>query len=151
MTRLTPNAARLLCALIATAALSTPALAERPGRDRGVQIQHTSHRHTPKAGTIRIGRDRFVIDSRRVDRQIARAFRKAGYRAWIEDGKVYARYGWDCRPNVRWTTGTHSASIRYRGDCVIVDTSRCGAPRTFYKPKPACKPWRPARRRSCGW
>ena len=79
------------------------------------------HRHSstcgcdvqPIAGYLTInGCQTKIIAGRGMNAQIARAFRKEGYRAWIEDGCVRVDYGY-CKPNVRWRTDDYAAQLRW--------------------------------------
>ncbi len=121
MAPLPTKAARLVCALIASSVLVSPALADAPRRGHHAPIKQLDRScHAPNAGVLRINGERFRIGDRRSNRQIVRAFRDAGYRAKIENGKVVARFTWCDRPNVSWRSGEQSARIRYFNGRVVV-------------------------------
>lgn len=62
--------------------------------------------------TIRSGCD--------VREDIVRAFRRAGYHAFCDDGQVIVRY--DCRrPRVQWCSDGWGASFRWENGCVRVN------------------------------
>jgi len=65
------------------------------------------------AGKINIdGYSTRIRSDRPINRQISQAFRDAGYRSWISDGRVRVDYG--CyRPNVRWSRDRHAASFNW--------------------------------------
>lgn len=84
------------------------------GHDRG-------HRHTstcgcevkPIAGYLTIDGCRTkIFAGRGMNAQIVRAFRKAGFRAWIERNCVRVDYGY-CKPDVRWRTDDYAAQLRW--------------------------------------
>lgn len=65
------------------------------------------------AGTLTInGCSTTIRTGRGMNAQIVRAFRKEGYRAWIEDGCVRVDYGY-CKPSVRWRTDDYAAQLRW--------------------------------------
>lgn len=65
------------------------------------------------AGYLTIDGCRTTISSGRgLNAQVVRAFRKAGYRAWIEGGCVRVDYG-HCKPCVRWRTEDYAAQLRW--------------------------------------
>ncbi len=79
------------------------------------------HRHTNSCGCVTPEyAGRLVIDGCttriRSDRpmlgQIVKAFRSAGYDAWIHDGCVRVDYGCD-RPSVRWYRDRYSARLNW--------------------------------------
>lgn len=79
------------------------------------------HRHSAScgcdvqqvAGTLTInGCSTTIRSGRGMNAQIVRAFRKEGYRAWIEDGCVRVDYGY-CKPSVRWRTDDYAAQLRW--------------------------------------
>jgi len=90
--------------------------AQAAGPNRG----HHGHRHSATCGCdIRIagyltidGCRTKITAGRGMNAQIARAFRKAGYRAWIEGNCVRVDYGY-CKPSVRWSTDDYAAQLRW--------------------------------------
>ncbi|MEQ8770564.1 MAG: hypothetical protein RIB60_08655 [Phycisphaerales bacterium] len=152
MAPLPTKAARLVCALIASTALVSPALADAPRYGHRAPIKQIDRGyHAHNAGVLRINGERFRIDDFRSKRQIVRAFRDAGYRARIQDGKVVASFSWCDRPNVSWRTGTLDARIRYFHGRVVVKLIEPCPPRI--RPVPACdiRPLPPRRPVHHGW
>lgn len=107
--------AAILSAFIVIGGASSAATA---GRDRG------HHRHTDScgcispeyAGSISIdGYKTRIRSDRPMLRQIAGAFRKAGYRVRVVDGRVRVDYGY-CRPSVRWYTDRYKARMNWDYD-----------------------------------
>lgn len=85
------------------------------------QGHNHGHRHNAScgcdvqqvAGTLTInGCSTTIRTGRGMNAQIVRAFRKEGYRAWIEDGCVRVDYGY-CKPSVRWRTDDYAAQLRW--------------------------------------
>lgn len=102
----------LIAAVVMIGGASSVAAA---GGDRG------HHRHSdtcgcysPKyAGKISIdGYTTRIRSDRPMNRQIAGAFRKAGYRVRVIDGRVRVDYGY-CRPSVRWYTDRYKARMNW--------------------------------------
>ncbi len=52
------------------------------------------------------------MSGRGMNAQIVRAFRREGYRAWIDGGCARVDWGY-CKPNVRWRTDDYAAQIRW--------------------------------------
>lgn len=152
MAPLPTKAARLVCALIASTALTSPALADGPRRGHTPQYKQHDRGHQGRpAGVLRINGERFRIDDLRSKRQIVRAFRDAGYHAWVDEGKVYAQYNWRHRPRVSWRSMKLDARVRHIDGCVVIKLYERRAAK--YRPGPSCsiepaRPTRPARR---GW
>ncbi len=127
MAPLPTKAARLVCALIASTTLASPALADAPRRGNHTPCKQIDQRqHTRQAGVLRINGERYRIDDARSKRQIVRAFRDAGYRAWVDDGKVIARYSWCDRPHISWRAGKQNARIRHINGRVVVNLYQPG-------------------------
>lgn len=64
------------------------------------------------AGFLTIDGRRFTIRSyNNIGRQIAHAFRRAGYDASCRDGRVIVCYDYRCPPRVRWQTRGYRASF----------------------------------------
>ncbi len=104
--------AALISALIVIGGTSSIASASS---DRG--YDRSRHRHTAScdhnesryAGRITIdGYSTRIRSDRPMLRQIARAFRKAGYDAWVSNGCLRVDYG-HYRPHVRWGQGRYRA------------------------------------------
>ena len=83
----------------------------------------TRHRHSDTcgcerptyAGKISIdGCSTRIRSDRSIPHQVARAFRQAGYQAWVDAGLVRVDYG-RCRPSVRWYRDGYSARLSW--DC----------------------------------
>ena len=120
---------------------------------------HHGHRHYDgcgcqverNAGFITIdGHKSRVTSGRGMNAQIVRAFRKAGYRAWISDGCVRVDYGY-CRPIVRWQTDGYAARLSWGWDELSISLRRSSS-RSHYQPVRRMRPMRPVNRyRSCGW
>ncbi len=86
-----------------------------PNRERG--YDRSEHRHTEScrhdywqtAGWLRIdGYSTRIRSDRPMLHQIVRAFRDAGYHAWISNGCVQVDYG-RYRPHVRWRQDRYRA------------------------------------------
>lgn len=100
---------------------------------------HASHHscdwrgHT-YAGTIQIDGCRTTIRSDCDPRtEIIRAFRRAGYYAYVRHGKVFVEY--NCRrPNVRWFSEGYRTNIRWDRGCLSISlySSPCNACRPHY-------------------
>lgn len=60
--------------------------------------------------------------------QIAGAFRRAGYRARVQDGALHVDYG-HCRPSVRWQADDSALQIRWRWDGLQL--SLCAVNRSY--------------------
>lgn len=81
------------------------------------------------AGVISIdGRRTTVRAGHGVNEQLVHAFRRAGYRASCERGRVVVRFGY-CRPSVRWSGDGYGTSFSWEGDCLSIRTFRnhCGS------------------------
>lgn len=115
------------------------------------------HRHTDRCGCAVVEyAGRLTIDGCttviRADRgqlaQVARAFRSAGYRACIRDGRVVVDYGRGCRPRVRWSTDRSSAQLCWGRGSLEFSLRRAYAPRRVQ-----LRPYRPVRpvRRTVRW
>lgn len=82
------------------------------------------HRHDDRCGcevsqtagfiTINGCRTR-IVSGRGMLAQVTRAFRDAGYRAWIQDNCVHVDYGCS-KPSVRWQADGYSVSIKWGWD-----------------------------------
>jgi hypothetical protein len=79
------------------------------------------HQHTStcgcdvgyNAGRIWIdGKSTRIRSDRSRNKQIASAFRRAGYDAWISHGRVRVDYGY-CKPSVRWDRDAYNARFRW--------------------------------------
>ena len=103
--------AALISALIVIGGASSIASASDRGHHR-----HTAscvHNESRYAGRITIdGYSTRIRSDRPMLRQIARAFRKAGYDAWVSNGCVQVDYG-HYRPNVRWSQDGHRARFNW--------------------------------------
>ncbi len=106
------------------------------------------HRHSStcgctdyaSAGRITIdGHSTSISSGRGMHAQIAGAFRRAGYRAWIQDGCVRVDYG-HCKPSVRWYADDYSIKIRWGWDELRLSTRRAYQPR--YQPRRVVYPVR---------
>lgn len=82
------------------------------------------HRHSSTCGCTAVeyagritidGYSTQITSGRGMLAQVAGAFRRAGYRAWIEDGCLRVNYG-HCKPDVRWHTDQYSVQIRWGWD-----------------------------------
>lgn len=138
---------RLTLAL-AAAAVGGIGLAPATAQASGVRIHHHhySHHHghascssyaSRHAGVLVVDGCRTVIRSgHNVDAQIVNAFRRAGYHAACEHGRVVVRFG-RYQPSVRWSGDAFGASFSWERDCLIIRTHRnaCGS----------CSSCRPAR------
>ena len=147
MTRLRKSTA----ALIALAALGFGAAPTLAG---GL---HHGHRHTSAcsqtcgysvAGYITIdGRRTQIKAGQGMLAQIARAFRKQGYRAWIHDGCLRVDYG--CyRPDVRWKAGDYSTRISWGWDEMTLSLRRAYKVSSYNYPQ---RRYRPIRRSYRNW
>ncbi|MCC5824065.1 MAG: hypothetical protein LAT64_12300 [Phycisphaerales bacterium] len=134
---------------MAAAAVGGIGLLPATAQASGVRITHTSHSwgghgscssHAGHvAGVIVIDGCRTVIRSGHgVDAQIASAFRRAGYHATCEHGRVVVRFGYR-RPSVRWSGEAFGASFSWERDCLIIRTrpNLCGS-------CSSCRPSRPS-------
>ena len=149
MTRLRKSTA----ALIALAALGFGAAPTLAG---GL---HHGHRHgnystigtscgQRVAGYITIAGCRTKITAGRgMLAQIARAFRKKGYRAWIHDGCLSVDYG--CyRPEVRWKAFDYSTRIKWGWDEMTLSLRRAYRTSSYDYPQ---RRYRPIRRSYRNW
>ncbi len=120
---------------------------------------HGNHRHSSTcgcqiapqyAGKITIdGYTSSIRSDRPMQRQIAGAFRKAGYDARVSNGRVVVDYSY-CQPVVRWSTDRYRARFRWNysyGELSITLDKNARS-----------RDWRPNRRRpvsvsrrSIGW
>ncbi|MDF1808388.1 MAG: hypothetical protein P1U42_01700 [Phycisphaerales bacterium] len=110
----------LFSSLIAIGAVSTTAAAG-DGLQRHRHTSSCNHSYEPDyAGKITIdGYTSRIRADRPMLRQIATAFRKAGYRAWIDGNQVEVDYGY-CKPSVRWSTDLYRANFNWSyGDLCI--------------------------------
>lgn len=116
-----------LVSVLAMLAASTT-LAQAGDRHRGGY--GNGHRHSStcgctdyaSAGRITIdGHSTSISSGRGMHAQIVRAFRQAGYKAWIQDGCVRVDYGY-CKPSVRWHAGEYSIQIRWGWDDLRLST-----------------------------
>lgn len=89
--------------------------------------QNSSHRHrhsSDYAGKITIdGYTTVIRTNRPMLRQIAHAFRDAGYRAWVSDGRVEVDFGY-CRPSVYWKQGRYRAHFNWYDDDLSISLRR---------------------------
>lgn len=105
--------------LIAVFVIGGISSAASAGGNRG---GHGHHRHSSTcgcqqapqyAGKITIdGYSTSIRSDRPMQRQIAGAFRKAGYGARVNNGRVVVDYGY-CQPTVRWSTDRYRARFRW--------------------------------------
>lgn len=107
------------------------------------------HQHSDRSGCAIVEyAGRLTIDGRttviRADRgrlaQVTRAFRNAGYRACIRDGRVVVDYGRGCRPRVRWSTDQYSAELCWGRDSLGFSLRKPYAPNRVQR-----RPYRPVR------
>lgn len=93
-------------------------------RDHHSQNRYEAHRHDDRcgcevsqtAGFITInGCKTRIVSGRGMLAQVARAFRDAGYRAWIQDNCVHVDYGCG-KPSVRWQGDGYSVSLKWGWD-----------------------------------
>lgn len=123
MARKNANRIALISALFLLGTAGTMAQAEQ-GRHghRGVH-QHSATcgcEIVQYAGRITIdGCSTQITSGRGMLAQIATAFRRAGYRAWIEDGCLRVDYG-RCKPVVRWQADEYAVQIRWGWDELAV-------------------------------
>ncbi len=103
--------AALISALIVIGGASSIASASDRGHHR-----HTAscgHDESRYAGRITVdGYSTRIRSDRPMLRQIARAFRKAGYDAWVSNGCVRVDYGYH-RPHVRWSQDGYRARFTW--------------------------------------
>lgn len=119
---------------LAAAAVGGIGLAPATAQASGARIYHAGHAScsayaSHHAGVIVIDGCRTVIRAgHNVDAQIAGAFRRAGYHATCEHGRVVVRFGYR-RPSVRWSGDAFGASFSWERGCVVVRTHRnaCGS------------------------
>lgn len=112
--------AALMSALIVIGGVSSAASAggdrgDRGGRGGGHRHNDTcGHHYSPEyAGRISIdGYSTSIRSDRPMLRQIASAFRNAGYKARIRNGRILVDYGY-CKPMVRWSTDRYTARFRW--------------------------------------
>ncbi|MAO20740.1 MAG: hypothetical protein CMJ35_08200 [Phycisphaerae bacterium] len=117
---------------------------------------HT-HRHTDScgcqvtrtAGFITIdGKKTRITSDRGMLAQITQAFRKAGYRARIQDGCVHVDYG-HCKPSVRWQAEGYSVRIKRGWDELGLSMRKIT--RSHYQPVRPMRPMRPITRSRRCW
>lgn len=134
MTRKTTRAMTLIALLSIGAGAG---IANASGGNRG---HDHGHRHSATcgcevqaiAGYLTIdGRTTTITSDRGRNAQIVRAFRKAGYDAWIHDGCVRVDYGY-CKPSVRWRTDDYAAALRW--SCGTLRVSLSEIRRYEYRP-----------------
>lgn len=118
--------------------VSTTALAADRGHGShnhyGNGYGHGSHRSCDwnghiNAGAISIDGCRTTIRSDHdVRSQVARAFRRAGYRAYSRHGQIVVDFG-HRRPNVRWFSEGYRTNIRWQQGCLSISlfSSPCGS------------------------
>ncbi len=110
----------VVAASVALGGLTTPASAGdggRRGAGRGGHAQHDPY----YAGTLRIGDRRYVVRSDTfVHDEIAYTFKRLGFDAWCDNGRVYVRMRHRHRPIVRWLAGSHGVRSWYEGDCLVI-------------------------------
>ena len=85
------------------------------GHDRGYERRGRYHHvyESEYAGKITIdGYSTWIRSDRAMLRQIAGAFRRAGYRVRVIDGRVRVDYGY-CRPTVQWSTRGYKARMHW--------------------------------------
>lgn len=99
------------------------------GRDHHRQSRPHSWQSPEYAGKIKIdGHWTRIRSDRSVNRQISHAFRDAGYRSWIEDGRVRVDYGHH-RPSVRWARDRHTARFNWHHGELNISVRRYYQPR----------------------
>lgn len=119
MTPKTIGAARSVCVLGAialTGLAAAPAAASHGYRPPARSVCVTDAGY---GGTLRVGACSFQISAYGdVCVQLVDAFRRAGHRAWIENGRV--RVEWcGVRPGVSWTSGRWSMTITMGQGCGV--------------------------------
>jgi hypothetical protein len=146
------KAAMLSAAIVLTAATSlATAGGGRSGPDGGYGgsgYRDSGYREYGYAGKISIdGYTTRINTGRPVLRQIANAFRRAGYNAWIENGCVQVRAG-DHRPSVRWYRGSYTTRINWDHGLLSISAQRS---HQRYRPRAGHDRPRHRPRRSRGW
>lgn len=125
-----------------------PTALARGGRNHHRHYDGCGHCAPEYAGRILIdGTWTSIRSDRAILPQLVRAFRYAGYSAWIADGCLQVDYGY-CRPQVRWSRDRYSARIRWEYDGLSISVRR------FYQRARHGRRYPPVRRvakRSFGW
>lgn len=99
------------------------------GSDIRISYSSSSHgyRDSSNAGILEIDGRRFTIRSyNNIGMQIAKAFRRCGYDAYCENGKVIVCFDPCDKPRVSWFNRGYRASIHTRGDRMSVSWNSIG-------------------------
>jgi len=142
--------AAILSAVVALTAATSLATAGggRSGGYGGAGYRDSGNREYGYAGKILIdGYTTRINTGRPVLRQIANAFRRAGYDAWIENGSIQVRAG-DHRPSVRWYRGSYTTRINRDHGFLSISAQRS---HQRYRPRAGHNRPRHRPRRSRGW
>jgi hypothetical protein len=109
----------------------------------GCEVARTAGYITINGCQTKISSDRGMLA------QITRAFRNAGYNAWIQDNCVHVDYGCD-KPSVRWHADSYSVRVKWGWDSLGLSLRernvRVAQPRRVVRPVR-----RVYSRNTCGW
>ncbi|MGJ8635718.1 MAG: hypothetical protein ACSHX5_02605 [Phycisphaerales bacterium] len=125
----TTRKAMALMVLGSTFAIGGIAQDASAGSDFRISYSSSSHgyRDSSNAGILEIDGRRFTIRSyNNIGMQIAKAFRRSGYDAYCENGKVIVCFDPCDKPRVCWFNRGYRASIYTRGDRMSISWNSIG-------------------------
>lgn len=117
--------------MILGSVFSIGGIAQEAAAQHDVRISYSNsshgYRNSSNAGILEIDGRRFVIRSYNdIGRQIVQSFRRCGYDAYCENGKVIVCFDPCRKPRVCWFNRGYRASIWTRGDRMSISWNCIG-------------------------